>query len=990
MGGPHAESPQRPPLGVLVDDQEIAQRVAGVLARWDRGAEPLVTTLTGAGLAGAIDARLAARSIVAWGSAPWDAEVREVRRLGAIRRLDAAHPAALLQLEQLVVLDAIGAGATMRDAARAAHLSLRTAQRRLAAALELMGAQAPVEALRRLDVEGSRLRAAVWSVPPVLRGRRDLVREATARLEADGIVGLRGAPGTGRSTLALQIAEAASRPWTRTGGLATFGSRPLALLRLGVQPGVDPGQLAARLDGTVLVVDDVDLVDEASWSVLGALVGRVPLVLVERSGIPSSRLPTRDGVIEVDPIGDIDARELIGASGTELPEHARAEVISLAGGRTDRLVDLSSGDLVDRWLATRVGHLDLRASASLRRGCALLGNSIESVPRSLLGAPVTQTFLDLDLARIDGRGGVLPAGARTRTALAAAADDVDLSEVHVALAAEAADATVRASHLLRAGRGDDAREVALRAFQDDVHPTARARALSVLAQTEPVQSRTPRVIQAVRGQAAAGRVDDALALLDWLDQVDPDAARGPDLVAARALVMAQRDQVDAAIALVEAALAAAREGVDVTRLRVTRTMLGLLGGSTLDGMIELADVSRGGEGGTDDGTALLFDGLGRAFAGDPSWVEIVLPGFEASLDRVRRGAGGEPVLGVAAELAGFLLSAYGDPLGAIDVLDRAIEALAPRQVEGLVAQVRISRAFRLLADEGPSDINLAELRACLTDGPPTYLAASGWASLAVGEADRGRAEEAARCLALAAEAPGDANGDLLIRWAEAELAYLAGRADSCWTIAVDALAGSDTFLPGRQILGALAAWAAIDLDPAPAAWPDVPPSPFPIVGATPDLIAGARALGRGDAHEAVDAFAAAVERPGQMFRDHLRQRWGLGEALRRAGRMDEARAILVPLADELTATGMATLLERVRASLVRIDRPVSAAPSVHGLTARQIEILRLVGAGLTSKQIAARLHLAPITVDGAVKAAMVRLDVRSRKAAAALVARTRA
>ena len=34
MGGPHAESPQRPPLGVLVDDQEIAQRVAGVLARW--------------------------------------------------------------------------------------------------------------------------------------------------------------------------------------------------------------------------------------------------------------------------------------------------------------------------------------------------------------------------------------------------------------------------------------------------------------------------------------------------------------------------------------------------------------------------------------------------------------------------------------------------------------------------------------------------------------------------------------------------------------------------------------------------------------------------------------------------------------------------------------------------------------------------------------------------------------------------------------------
>lgn len=55
------------------------------------------------------------------------------------------------------------------------------------------------------------------------------------------------------------------------------------------------------------------------------------------------------------------------------------------------------------------------------------------------------------------------------------------------------------------------------------------------------------------------------------------------------------------------------------------------------------------------------------------------------------------------------------------------------------------------------------------------------------------------------------------------------------------------------------------------------------------------------------------------------------------------------------------------------------------LTRRELEILELVGGGLTSRQIGARLRLSHHTVDAHVESARAKLGVHNRAAAVAAV-----
>ena len=60
----------------------------------------------------------------------------------------------------------------------------------------------------------------------------------------------------------------------------------------------------------------------------------------------------------------------------------------------------------------------------------------------------------------------------------------------------------------------------------------------------------------------------------------------------------------------------------------------------------------------------------------------------------------------------------------------------------------------------------------------------------------------------------------------------------------------------------------------------------------------------------------------------------------------------------------------------------AAAPS-HGLTARELQVLRLVAAGKTNKAVARALSLSEKTVDRHVSNIFTKLDVSSRAAATA-------
>ncbi len=106
---------------------------------------------------------------------------------------------------------------------------------------------------------------------------------------------------------------------------------------------------------------------------------------------------------------------------------------------------------------------------------------------------------------------------------------------------------------------------------------------------------------------------------------------------------------------------------------------------------------------------------------------------------------------------------------------------------------------------------------------------------------------------------------------------------------------------------------------------------------------------------------------------------------------DAARRDALDIMQRLGARGTARRLARelraVGSGPVRRGPFPTTRKNPFGLTTRQFDILLLIGEDLTNAEIAARLAISPKTVDHHVGAILAKLDVHSRKAAAAAARR---
>jgi DNA-binding NarL/FixJ family response regulator len=154
----------------------------------------------------------------------------------------------------------------------------------------------------------------------------------------------------------------------------------------------------------------------------------------------------------------------------------------------------------------------------------------------------------------------------------------------------------------------------------------------------------------------------------------------------------------------------------------------------------------------------------------------------------------------------------------------------------------------------------------------------------------------------------------------------------------------------------------------------------PALLAVADHASGAVLLAEGDPGAAV----AALRRAWRAWREleapyeAARVRVLIGLACRALGDEEAAAMELDAAREALARLGAAPELER----LDRLATP-GAAAGAGGMTARELEVLRMVAAGNTNHAIASALHLADKTVHRHVSNIYAKLGVSSRAAATA-------
>lgn len=834
----------------------------------------------------------------------------------------------------------------------------------------------------------------------MLVGRDRELAEAVRLLDDQGFVVVSGPAGIGKTTLARAALVAAGGRRATSGMASLTWSALLPFRRLHRSLELEHAEAAAAAvlrDGDdALLLDDLQWFDEASLDVVGMLVGRLPLLATVRAGEPGAdevlalaalvggrRLP-------LDPLAEADSAALLAAVHPNLDGARRRSVLATAGGNPLLLRELPLGaDAAPTLVSALAPRVDSLSPAG-RRAAATL---------AVLGRPVPPAQL--------GRGGseLVAAGLAADQGTTTAFAHPLLGEVigeHLRTEANALRHEVaamvqpeEAAHLLlEAGDHARAREVALAAMEG-LDPRARRRRAQLLEvaalASHPIDAELR--FEAARALIETGRPQRALALalVEGRDAMDRHP-RGL-LVGAEALARWALGHHRACLELVAQAVAdlqGSRSEAEVLALAgstIGATYVDLDGRPVVDRAWEAVHLSE--ELGLARGYARSRLASVLMTAGDPTWQEHARAAIELARqegdDDLRRTAMITSILGAWAT---------GDVRRA-EELALAEVARGPDQDHDRAWSSVIAYAALLgVLGGGPCGPVIEQFLPFLHDEPFFRNRAFLEAAMVLALSDVGRHTEAAALAKGAVPRAGsDPNMRSIVVWARIECAWAAGRC-------AEAIAGLDELeglavgsYPSAALARVVAGHAARELGSAPTG-----PAPGVLLPAWAaaatewEALLAASSADRGERASAPQRFVAAAEAwSGADRRSELRCRWAAADLAVEGGRDDVAELVDVAVALARTR-GDRAMLGRLGRTARRagLRLQVPSRPRVGPLSGREVEVLELVGAGLTSPRIAAVLGLSPATVDGYIRGAKQKLGTPTRVAAASRLAAMRA